>query len=86
MRLSRFRLLPDGLFEFRDRQVVAFLLHVRDGQVVARRREAGIQFQRDPALFDPVGVWYGTENGQSPNGGIEDEGDCFRWLFMSFRP
>lgn len=44
-----------------------------------------VKFQRDPAFFDPVNVWNGTENGQT-GGGIEDEGNNFRWLMMSFRP
>jgi prepilin-type processing-associated H-X9-DG protein len=45
-----------------------------------------VLFQHDPSFFDTGRVWYGTENGQTPNGGIEGEGDSFRWLFMSFRP
>lgn len=44
-----------------------------------------VQFQKDPAFFDTVNVWNGSENGQN-GGGIEDEGDNFRWLMMSFRP
>ena len=44
-----------------------------------------VQFQRDPAFFDTVNVWNGSENGQA-GGGIEDEGDNFRWLMMSLKP
>jgi len=44
------------------------------------------QFQRDQALFDTSSIWNGTENGQSPNGGIEDEGANFRWFLMSLKP
>lgn len=45
-----------------------------------------VQYQHEPAFFDTKDVWYGTENGQSPNGGIEDEGKEFRWLMMAFKP
>jgi prepilin-type N-terminal cleavage/methylation domain-containing protein len=45
-----------------------------------------VQYQHDPAFFDTTTVWYGTENGQSPNGGIEDEGKEFRWLLSAFKP
>lgn len=45
-----------------------------------------VQFEHEPAYFDTVNVWYGTENGQSPNGGIEDEGAEFRWLMSAFKP
>jgi hypothetical protein len=44
-----------------------------------------VQFEHDPAFFDTVNIWNGSENGQN-GGGIEDEGDNFRWLMMSFRP
>jgi prepilin-type N-terminal cleavage/methylation domain-containing protein len=44
-----------------------------------------VQFEKDPAFFDTANVWNGSENGQT-GGGIEDEGDNFRWLMMSFRP
>jgi hypothetical protein len=44
-----------------------------------------VQLQKDPAFFDRTYVWTGSENGQN-GGGIEDEGDNFRWLMMSFRP
>lgn len=44
-----------------------------------------VVFQHSPAFFDTVNVWNGSENGQS-GGGIEDEGDNFRWLMMSFNP
>lgn len=45
-----------------------------------------VNYQHDPQFFDTVNVWYGTENGQSPNGGIEDEGKEFRWLMSAFKP
>jgi prepilin-type N-terminal cleavage/methylation domain-containing protein len=48
--------------------------------------DSHVTLQKDPAFFDTANVWYGTENGQTPNGGIEDEGAEFRWLMMSFRP
>lgn len=48
--------------------------------------DSHVNLQKDPAFFDTANVWYGTENGQTPNGGIEDEGAEFRWLMMSFRP
>ena len=44
-----------------------------------------VQFQKDSAFFDAAHIWTGSENGQK-GGGIEDEGDHFRWLMMSFRP
>jgi len=44
-----------------------------------------VQFQHDPAFFDTATIWTGTENGQT-SGGIEDEGDHFRWLMMNFKP
>jgi len=44
-----------------------------------------VQFQHDPSFFDTVNVWNGSENGQT-GGGIEDEGNNFRWLMMSFKP
>jgi hypothetical protein len=44
-----------------------------------------VQFQNNPNLFDPVNVWYGTENGQA-GGGIEDEGPEYRWFMMSLKP
>ncbi len=44
-----------------------------------------VKFQTDKAFFDTVNVWNGSENGQT-GGGIEDEGNNFRWLMMSFRP
>ena len=44
-----------------------------------------VNFQKDPAFFDTVNIWNGSENGQS-GGGIEDEGDNFRWLMMNFKP
>jgi prepilin-type N-terminal cleavage/methylation domain-containing protein len=44
-----------------------------------------VQFQRDPAFFSTTTVWTGTENGQD-SGGIEGEGDNFRWLMMNFKP
>ena len=45
-----------------------------------------VQFQKSAAYFDTVNVWYGTENGQTPNGGIEGEGAEFRWLMSAFQP
>ena len=44
-----------------------------------------VQFQHEPVFFDTVNIWNGSENGQN-GGGIEDEGDNFRWLMMSFKP
>jgi hypothetical protein len=44
-----------------------------------------VQFQHDAAFFDTVNVWNGTMNGQT-GGGIEEKGDNFRWLMMSFKP
>jgi prepilin-type N-terminal cleavage/methylation domain-containing protein len=44
-----------------------------------------VQFQKEPAFFDTVNIWNGSENGQN-GGGIEDEGNNFRWLMMSFKP
>jgi len=44
-----------------------------------------VRFQHEPAFFDTVNIWNGSENGQT-GGGIEDEGDNFRWLMMSFNP
>ncbi len=45
-----------------------------------------VNYQHEPQFFDTVNVWYGTENGQSPSGGIEDEGAEFRWLMSAFKP
>ena len=45
-----------------------------------------VKLQRDPAFFDPKTVWTSTKNGQTGGGGIEDLGNNFRWLIMSFRP
>src|SRR5262249_16309360 len=47
--------------------------------------DSHVAYQKDPAFFDTVNVWSGSENGQN-GGGIEDEGNNFRWLMMSFRP
>ena len=44
-----------------------------------------VKFQTDKTFFDTVNIWRGSENGQT-GGGIEDEGDEFRWLMMNFRP
>jgi hypothetical protein len=44
-----------------------------------------VRFQHEPAFFDTVNIWNGSENGQT-GGGIEGEGDNFRWLMMSFNP
>jgi prepilin-type N-terminal cleavage/methylation domain-containing protein len=45
-----------------------------------------VQFQHDPSFFDTAAIWTGTENGQTPNGGIEGEGANFRWLLQAFKP
>jgi hypothetical protein len=45
-----------------------------------------IKFQTDKAFFDTANIWTGTENLQTGGGGIEDLGNNFRWLMMSFRP
>ena len=45
-----------------------------------------VNFEHDPSFFDVINVWYGTENGQTPNGGIEGEGAEFRWLLSAFKP
>ncbi len=45
-----------------------------------------VNFQRDPSLFDQSTVWTSTMNGQTGGGGIEDLGNNFRWLIMSFKP
>jgi len=45
-----------------------------------------VNYQHEPKFFDTANVWYGTENGQTPNGGIEDEGAEFRWLMSAFNP
>lgn len=45
-----------------------------------------VQFQHEPQFFDTVNIWYGTDNGQTPNGGIESNGKEFRWLMMNFKP
>jgi prepilin-type N-terminal cleavage/methylation domain-containing protein len=45
-----------------------------------------VNFEHDPSYFDTVNVWYGTENGQTPNGGIEGEGAEFRWLMSALQP
>jgi len=44
-----------------------------------------VNFQHEPAFFDTVNIWNGSENGQN-GGGIEDEGNNFRWLMMNFKP
>lgn len=44
-----------------------------------------VNYEHDPAYFSTANVWTGTENGQT-SGGIESEGDNFRWLIMSLRP
>jgi len=36
-----------------------------------------VNFQHEPAFFDTVNIWNGSENGQN-GGGIEDEGNNFR--------
>jgi prepilin-type N-terminal cleavage/methylation domain-containing protein len=45
-----------------------------------------VALQKDPAFFDQKTLWTSTMNGQTGGGGIEDLGDNFRWLIMSFRP
>jgi prepilin-type N-terminal cleavage/methylation domain-containing protein len=45
-----------------------------------------VNFQHEPAYFDIVNVWNSTYNNQQGGGGIEDIGDNFRWLIMSFKP
>jgi len=44
-----------------------------------------VNYQHEPAFFDTVNIWNGSENGQN-GGGIEDEGNNFRWLMMNFKP
>ena len=44
-----------------------------------------VQFEHEPAFFDTVNVWTGIENGQT-GGGIEGEGNNFRWLMQAFKP
>jgi hypothetical protein len=36
--------------------------------------------------FDQANIWTSTMNQQAGGGGIEDRGDNFRWLIMSFKP
>jgi prepilin-type N-terminal cleavage/methylation domain-containing protein len=45
-----------------------------------------VNFEHDAQYFDTVNVWYGTENGQTPNGGIEGEVTEFRWLMSALKP
>jgi prepilin-type N-terminal cleavage/methylation domain-containing protein len=45
-----------------------------------------VRLQTDPAFFDQATLWTGTMNGQTGGGGIEDLGDHFRWLIMSYKP
>ncbi len=45
-----------------------------------------VKFQKDQALFDQTTVWVDTNNGQTGGGGIEQSGNNFRWLIMSFKP
>jgi len=45
-----------------------------------------VKLQKEPAFFDQQNIWTSTMNGQSGGGGIEDKGDNFRWLIMSFKP
>jgi len=45
-----------------------------------------VNSQHEPAYFDIVNVWNSTYNNQQGGGGIEDIGDNFRWLIMSFKP
>jgi hypothetical protein len=43
-----------------------------------------IQFEHDPMFFDTVNIWNGSMNGTTTT--IENMGDNFRWLMMSFKP
>jgi hypothetical protein len=45
-----------------------------------------VNFEHDAQYFDTVNIWYGTENGQTPNGGIEGEVTEFRWLMSALKP
>ena len=45
-----------------------------------------VRLQADPTFFDQSTLWTSTMNGQTGGGGIEDLGNNFRWLIMSFRP
>ena len=45
-----------------------------------------VTLQKDPAFFDQKTIWTSTMNGQAGGGGIEDQGNNFRWLIMNFRP
>jgi len=45
-----------------------------------------VNFEHDAQYFDTANVWYGTENGQTPNGGIEGEVTEFRWLMSALKP
>jgi prepilin-type N-terminal cleavage/methylation domain-containing protein len=45
-----------------------------------------VKLQKDRSYFDQATVWTSTMNGQTGGGGIEDKGDNFRWLIMSFAP
>jgi prepilin-type N-terminal cleavage/methylation domain-containing protein len=45
-----------------------------------------VNLQKDPAFFDQKTLWTSTMNGQVGGGGIEDLGNNFRWLIMSFKP
>jgi prepilin-type N-terminal cleavage/methylation domain-containing protein len=45
-----------------------------------------VTLQKDPAFFDQRTIWTSTMNGQVGGGGIEDQGNNFRWLIMNFRP
>jgi prepilin-type N-terminal cleavage/methylation domain-containing protein len=45
-----------------------------------------VTLQKDPAFFDQRTIWTSTMNGQTGGGGIEDQGNNFRWLIMNFRP
>ena len=44
-----------------------------------------VKLQTDPAFFDQRTIWTSTMNGQTGGGGIEDQGNNFRWLIMNFR-
>jgi len=45
-----------------------------------------VRIQNDKRLFDQQNIWTSTMNGQAGGGGIEDKGDNFRWVFMTFQP
>lgn len=48
--------------------------------------DGSVNLQTDPALFDQSTIWTSTMNGQAGGGGIEDQGNNFRWLIWNFKP